>query len=196
MKIIKTKDATKVVLERIKALTKSEVLVGIPDANAARTDAEDAEKKGEPINNAVIGYVHEFGLPEKNIPARPHLFPGISDAKDRIAKVLGNGARKVLSGDAGAGESALTRAGTIAETAVKERIKDGLSPPLAAATVRNRFRGRQTKKMRKGEVEYLRLVAEGKTLEAAASATGIKPLDDTGQYLKAITHVVRPKGDA
>ena len=168
MKIIKTKDATKVVLDRIKALTKSEVLVGIPDANAARTDAEDAEKKGEPINNAGLGYVHEFGIPEKNIPARPFLFPGVSDAKDRIAKVLSNGARKVLSGDAGAGDAALTKVGLIAETSVKSRIDEGPFVPLAPVTIAQRKR---------------------------RGRTGEKPLIDTAQMQRSVTHVVRPKGD-
>lgn len=169
MPIIKTKDATKVVLARIKALTKSEVLVGIPDANAARTDEEEAAKKGEPITNAGLGYVHEFGLPERNIPARPFLFPGIKGVEGRLAKVLGNGVKKTLSGDAEAADTALTKAGLIAETAVKTKIDEGPFVPLSPVTLAQR---------------------------KARGRTGEKPLIDTAQMQRSVTHVVRQKGEA
>ena len=168
MPVIKAKDATKVVLERVKALTKSEVLVGIPDANAARTDEEEAAKKGEPITNAGLGYVHEFGLPEKNIPARPFLVPGVADVKDRVAKVLGTAVKKALSGDHEAGEVALTKVGLIAETSVKSRIDEGPFAPLSPVTLAQRKR---------------------------RGRTGEKPLIDTAQMQRSVTHVVRPKGE-
>eukprot|EP01037_Dinobryon_pediforme_P023422 gene23422-24868_t len=93
-------------VERIKAMTKSEVLVGIPDQNAPRSADEDEARKasGEPVNNAELGYIHEFGVPEQNIPARPFLIPGITAVKARLATILGNGVRKTLSGDGAAAE--------------------------------------------------------------------------------------------
>lgn len=168
MPVVKTKDVTKVVLERVKALTRSEVLIGIPDANAARTKEEDEDQKGEPITNAGLGYAHEFGLPEKNIPARPFLIPGVADVKDRVAKVLGTAVKKTLSGDADAAETALTRVGLIAETAVKSRIDEGPFVPLAPVTLAQRKR---------------------------RGRTGEKPLIDTAQMQRSVTHVVRPKGE-
>lgn len=168
MKITSTKDSLAKVMASVKTLTKSEVLIGIPNANAARSAEEEAEKKasGEPLTNAELGYVHEFGVPEKNIPARPFLVPGVASVKDRVAKVLGNGARKALSGEAGAAEAALTKAGLIAETAVKQKIDEGPFVPLAPVTLAQRqYRGR----------------------------TGEKPLIDTAQMQRSVTHVVRPK---
>ena len=169
MKLTTTKDRLPDVLAAIKALTKSEVLIGVPHENAPRSDAEDAARKasGEPITNAEIGYINEFGSPEVNIPARPHLIPGVESVKDKVASILGNGARKALSGDPGAAQTALTKAGLAGETAVKDRINEGPHVPLAPATLAaRRRRGR----------------------------TGEKPLVDTGQYRNSITHVVRPKG--
>lgn len=169
MRLMTTKDAFPGIKAAIDKLTKSEVLIGVPYENAPRSAEEDEARKedGSPITNAEIGYINEFGLPEKNIPARPHLIPGIESVKDRLAKALMAGAKKTLAGDAGAGDVALTKAGLIGETAVKDRVTDGPFVPLAPATLAaRRARGR----------------------------TGEKPLLDTGQYRNSITHVVRPKG--
>ena len=170
MRITSSKGRLPEILSAIKALTKSEVLIGVPHEKAPRSAEEDEARKsnGEPITNAEIGYINEFGLPEKNIPPRPHLIPGVESIKDRAATILGNGVRKVLSGDATAGEVALTKAGLIGETAVKDQITDGSFVPLAPATLANR---------------------------RARGHTGEKPLIETGQYRNSITHVVRPKGE-
>lgn len=170
MKITTTKDRLPQILAAIKEMTKTEVLIGIPDANAPRSDDEDNAKKAakEPLNNAEIGYVHEFGVPEKNIPARPFLVPGVSGVKDRLGTILGNGVRKTLMGNPEAAQVALTKAGLVAETAVKSKIDEGPFVPLAPATLAQR--------KRRGRM-------------------GEKPLIDTAQMQRAVTHVVRPKGD-
>lgn len=169
MKITASKSKLPEILAAVNALTKSEVLIGVPHEKAPRSAEEDEARKesGEPITNAEIGYINEFGLPEKNIPARAHLVPGIESIKEKAATTLGNGVRKTLSGDASAAEAALTKVGLIGETAVKDQITDGAFVPLAPATLAaRRRRGR----------------------------TGEKPLIDTAQYRNSITHVVRPKG--
>ncbi|MCJ2023540.1 hypothetical protein, partial [Methylobacterium sp. J-067] len=48
------------------------VLIGIPAESM-----HPGEKGEKPINNAALGYLFEYGQPEKNLPARPHLFPGV-----------------------------------------------------------------------------------------------------------------------
>lgn len=167
MKVAVTKDAVSKVISEIRALTKNEVLVGVPQENAPRTDEEVEALKGAPITNAVIGYINEFGSPAANIPPRPHMIPGIASAKDKIAQRLGKGARAAMDGSPDAANVALTAAGLIGEAAVKSYITAGLSPPLAEVTLEHR---------------------------RARGRTGEKPLQDTNQYLKSITHVVRPKG--
>lgn len=160
------KDRVAEVMAAVRALTTKEVLVGIPDTDAPRTEEEAEAKKGEPINNATIGYINEFGSPAANIPERPHLRPGVEDVRDRIANKLVQGAKKALDGDKEAGAKALEAVGLIAQSAVRKKIEAGPFTPLAPATLANR---------------------------RARGRTGEKPLQDTGQYRNSITYVVAPK---
>lgn len=170
MRIEVKKDRLGAVLGAIRHLTMSEVLIGVPFESAPRSAAEDQERKasGAPLNNAEIGYINEFGLPEKNIPARPHLLPGIADVGKRLGSILADGAKQALSGQPEAAPKALTKAGLIAATAVKSRIADELSPALAPSTLKQRKRRGRT-----GEV----------------------PIFDTGEYLRSITSVICPKDE-
>ncbi|WP_137650634.1 hypothetical protein [Escherichia albertii] len=128
--------------------------------------SEDSERDDVPFGNAGIGYLNEYGSPEQNIPPRPHL------------------AQAALDGNASGAERALNRAGTLAVNGVRRYMTITGFTPLADSTVEARARrGRK-----------------GATLELARRAAGespgtdlAKPLIDTGQYRRAITHVVRDK---
>lgn len=52
-------DKAREVFAAIRKLTKTEVLVGIPGDGKERDPGE-----GEPITNAELGYIHEFGSPK------------------------------------------------------------------------------------------------------------------------------------
>lgn len=167
------KNTSAAVMQAIRALTKSEVLVGVPAENAGRSP--EAGEHGTPLNNAEIGYIHEFGSTieganggEIVIPPRPHLIPGITGAKDKIAKALGAGAKAALSGKADAPDLALNKAGLIGQAAVRAKITEGDFTPLAASTLAKR---------------------------RAKGRTGTKPLIDTGAYRNSINYVVRKKGE-
>lgn len=128
----------------------------------------DAGRDEGAISNAEIGYLMETGSPAQNIPERPHLVPGVESAREKIEKRLKAGAQAALSGKASDVDATLTAVGITAENAVKAKITDGPFTPLSPKTLaKRRARGR----------------------------TGEKPLIDTGQYRRAITHVVRKKGD-
>ncbi|MBB3808757.1 phage gpG-like protein [Pseudochelatococcus contaminans] len=149
-------------LKIIRRLTDKQVYVGIPDEKAGRRDG--------PASNAVIGYVHEFGKPDMNIPARPFLIPGIKSVEDKIAKRMGAGAKKALAGDKEAVTKVLTSVGITAENAVKKVINSGEFAPLSERTL---YQRKNRKK---------------------APRTSEKPLIDTGQLRKSITHVIGSKG--
>lgn len=169
---VKKKVATKAIIESVRALTRNEVLVGVPAENAGR---EPEDGQGRTLNNAEIGYVQEFGSTIEGpggqsftIPPRPHLRPGVEDAKDKIAQALKKGAIGALKGEDGAGDKALHSAGLIGQNAVRNKITEGPFVPLAPATLgKRRAKGR----------------------------TGTKPLIDTGAYRNSQTYVVRPKGE-
>lgn len=179
-------DKVGIITQTIRGLIKKEVLVGVPSDRSER-------KEGEPINNAEIGYINEFGAPEANIPPRPHVIPGIKSATDKIADALKAGVVGSLRGDKDAGMAALVKAGIIGESAIKAKITEGLMPPLSPKTIEARHHRRGTR-MRKGEADYFKMLGEGKTPGEAQMATGIKALIDTGEYRRSITYVVRPKG--
>lgn len=73
------RDRSKALNDILRALNAQGVMVGIPAETAGRDDG--------PINNAAIGYILETGAPERNLPARPFLRPGVASAAGDVAKV-------------------------------------------------------------------------------------------------------------
>lgn len=158
----------------VRDLVKNEVLVGIPAEDAGRRPdppkgkgKKRSKQASQPPNNATIGYWMEYGAPEANIPARPHLVPGIERAQSTITQQLRRAAEAALSGGSDGVDRGLNAAGIAAQNAVRATITDGDFAPLSRRTLAaRRARGR----------------------------TGDKPLIDTGQYRRSLTYVIRPKG--
>jgi len=159
-----TKDDVAKVLAAIKKLAAERVLVGIPDKTADRKD-QDAG-----ISNALIGYINETGSPAQNIPARPHLVPGVEGALEPITNTYRSAAKATLNGNPAAMAVAHMRVGTVAQNAVRAKITAGPFAALAPLTLYNR-------KHRK-----------------VAPRQGEKPLIDTGEYRRSITFVIRQQG--
>jgi hypothetical protein len=151
----------------IRRLSRKRLLVGIPQ--------ERDPRRGEPIGNASLGYIHEFGSPARNIPARPFLVPGVESALPEIQQYLGEAARAALAGEEGGIDAGLTKAGLAAVNAVRLRIQAGIPPPLQPATVARR-------RQRTAGSRYRR---------QAETAADVTPLIDTGQLLASITYVLR-----
>lgn len=128
-------------------------------------ESKDERDDGD-IGNAAIGYINENGSPAQNIPPRPHLKPGVKSVEQDFMPHLKAAAQKALEGNAEGAVASLDRAGTVAANGVKRYITITGFTPLADATIASRLgRGR----------------------------TGNKPLIDTGEYRRSITHVVRDK---
>lgn len=167
----------------MKALTEQDVFVGIPEDKTAREAAGDTG-----ISNAYLGYIHEHGVPEKNIPARPALIPGIEDIQDEAKAILKDAAKKALEGNTGAVKTALNKIGILGQNAVRAKFVENDWPELADKTLDRRqkiseaenAKGKKVKKMGKSRRE------KGRT----------NPLIDTGQLRKAYTYVIRKKGSA
>ncbi|EPM4129269.1 hypothetical protein ACTLJZ_002055 [Escherichia coli] len=180
-------DNAQAILDALRSLTKKDVLVGIP--------SEDSEREDVPFGNAGIGYVNEYGSPAQNIPPRPHLIPGVKSVEEQTVPQLKAAAQAALDGNAAGAERALNRAGTLAANGVRRYMTITGFTPLADSTVEARAR-----RGRKGaKAELARRSADGK-LNAINPDSGqlisnenVSPLIDTGQYRRAITHVVRDK---
>lgn len=172
MKNFERKSRLSEVDKTLNMLIKSSVLVGIPAA-AGRSD-------GGP-NNAALGYIHETGAPEQNIPARPFLKPGIASVRGEIAQYLAQGGAKALAAAGVEGgtvakaqvevDKALHRIGLVAQNAARGQIQAGLAPPLSERTVYARLHRKRGRR----------------------SAGPMTPLIDTGQLIRSITYTVRVK---
>ena len=175
-------DRTKAVLKSLEGLAKSVVLVGIPEANGSRKEDDHG-----PIDNATLGYIHEFGSPAANIPARPFLIPGVEASRDQYMPQLRKAATAALEGDLGQMRAHLNAAGTIARDEVKLTLNTANYEPLKESTLRSRAR-------RAGSA-----IAAAAQRELDSRAEGnppsdeVRPLVATGQMRNAITYVVTTK---
>lgn len=147
------------VLASINELVKKQVLVGVPDSAP--------DRKEGPLSNAQIGYILEHGSPANNLPPRPHLLPGVQDARPKVEPELQAGVSAALDGDSQQVDNRLNRAGIVAMNSVRAKVNSNVQPALAERTLAER---RQ----------------RGVTRE--------NTLVDTGQYRNSITYVVRNKG--
>lgn len=176
-----------VMLKELELLIDVEVLVGFPEETTTRPDDAD-------ITNASLGYIHDQGAPEQNIPARPFMLPGMADAEDKVADKLSQVMKAVLNGKgAGIAEVGMTQVGLIAKLSIQNKINDGLEPPLAPSTIAQRYKSRKTQTRRDSELEYLSLQGKGIDEMFLQGAVGIKPLINTGQLRNAVTYVIRSR---
>ena len=147
-------DALPDLLRRLAAVARRDVLVGVP-AGEARDDGP---------TNAEIGYQNEFGSPANNIPARPHLLPGVAAVQDKVIAKLTQAVDVTATGRPSDAERHLHAAGLLAQNSVRRTLTTTAYRPLSERTLaERRARGR----------------------------TGTKPLIDTGQYRRSITYIVR-----
>jgi len=154
-------------IRSIKDLAGVRILVGIPEENQSRV--------GEPISNALLGYIHEFGSPAANIPPRAFLIPGVQAAVNGTALPgkMRSAARAALAGDKQLMRRRMAEAGILAVRSVTRGIQMGIPPPLAPATVARRRRRTPGSKYRR----------------KALKPGDVTPLIDTGDLLHAITWV-------
>lgn len=151
-----TVDKVPQVLEGLRYLDTHRVMVGIPSAKAGR-------KEG-PINNAALGFIHENGAPEVNIPARPWLIPGVATATAPIAERFKVAGTAALEGQIDRVQKIFMAIGLMGQNAAKAKIRTGPFAPLSPRTIAKR---------------------------KARGVTRTKPLIDTAQMLNAVSFVVR-----
>jgi hypothetical protein len=194
--VTKKVDKVQNLMEAITALTKSEVLVGIPKDKTGRNAGAQT--------NASLAYIHEFGSAAQNIPKRPFIYPGINKATKQIVDIMRRGAMDAIDKrDVQAAERILEEVGMAARNSVVREIRDPAPPfaPLQPATIRARLR-----RTAAGRRKLRAITAGGKQLGMkmpqiltsyaqstwdAVSGANMKPLIDTGQLRAAISYVVR-----
>jgi hypothetical protein len=200
--------------DRIAALNKlasTRVLIGIPSDDPARrlTMAQEGANMmrggtaGHPtITNAALGYIHEFGSPARNIPARPFLRNGVEDSQPKWENYMQQAATAAMEGKDDVMDKALNAAGETAVLAVKAKIVAGIPPPIKPATMAARARhSGGSNAAERAERAATRAAYRGfheryeAGLETSAAGAGVTPLIDTAQLLNSITYVVKKRGD-
>lgn len=136
------------------------VLVGVPAAEADR-------ESDDPINNATLLAINEFGSPAQNIPARPVMSIGIRNAQDQIAEEFKKCALTSLDKGLSGLITYYERAGLIASNSVKKAInsQEGIKEPADATIASRKSKGFK----------------------------GTKALIVTGQLRNSITYIVKGK---
>lgn len=172
-KLTITQDNTANIKKAILDLARTTVHVGIPSEKASRKATSGKEQ----MTNATLGYIHEFGSPAHNIPARAWLVPGVVASKDKWTNYLEQAAKLAFEGKPASVDKALHAAGTTARDSVKQRISAGIAPPLAEST-KQRRRGKH-KNTKAGPSDL------------APHFGGFTPLVDTAQMLNSITYALR-----
>lgn len=168
---IKTTSRVEEVKQAIKRIKGAAVFVGIASGSGG-----DSRRDGGPANHE-LGFIHEFGSPAANIPARPFLRPGVREAAANFTPKLKAAMKAALHGDGIAMERLLEQAGSIASSAVEMEISTGDFAPLKPATLRNRNRSRLTKSKRENEL----------------SGENVRPLINTGSLRNSIDYYVKGK---
>lgn len=173
----------------LEELKQSDVLVGIPEQKASRQseDIQNSEllyihthgirKKsmrqemqeqmegGSTYSEAYQLYLQEHGSPLWHSPPRPVLEPAIEDCREEISAQLGKAAGALFDRNLLGFTSGLHRAGQVAENGARGWFTNPKNNWAPNSPV---------------------------TAEIKGSSN---PLIDTGQMRKAITHVVRKKGE-
>lgn len=145
VKIVKDLDNRKFLeLRRRAQLNDVTVKVGLPTGKKHKErdkltgKFKRITKKTGALLLALIGAVHEFGAPEKGIPARPWLRPGILSGKPDYVRLNRVNLVRILRGQI-TRDDALKQLGNMAVGKVKEYIRRGEHfKPLKAATIKRK----------------------------------------------------------
>lgn len=182
VKVKEVYDNTAAIRRAVRKLTEQDVYIGIPEDKAAREAAGDTG-----ISNAYLGYIHEHGVPEKNIPARAALVPGIQDIQDEAAEILEATAKKALDGNEAAVDAGLNKIGILGQNAVRARFVNNDWQPLADKTLDRRRKVSETVNSKGETVKKM-----GKSRRERGA---VNPLIDTSELRKKYSYVVRKKGN-
>lgn len=143
MPVIVVKKNLDLISKAVLALTKSEVMIGVPGGSGRSPEPGETTA----IDNAVLAYRLETGDPETNLPARPFLVPGVESITGKAVELLKKAGKAAILGDSAAVETALNKIGLIGQAAVQQRMTDGPFAPLAPRTLAARkARGRTGEK--------------------------------------------------
>ena len=132
---------------------------------------DGSENHSDGITVFQIGMIHEFGVPEKNIPRRSFIRVPIENNIKEITKLIENNHR-LVSENAMSAKVALDRIGIKAQNTIKESFRNNDWKPNAPITVKGGWMSKNGKKF----------FVKGKGSS--------RPLIDKGQLIGSISYIV------
>ena len=81
------------VMRGLTSLTDMDVIFGFIE------DKNEERQKGDPLTNATLGYIHEYGSPAAHIPKRPFLQPAFERKREWAIKQVRGAILDALSGN-------------------------------------------------------------------------------------------------
>ena len=105
-------EGAKAIESTIKELIDTQVLVGIPESEAAREEGK--------LTNVELMYIHSNGSPLAGIPARPVIEPALENAKNKIGTLMSDAAQAALSGNQEEMNANLEKAGLAGQSASQD----------------------------------------------------------------------------
>lgn len=131
-----TKDDTQDILNNIKKLAETKVMVGIPQA-------ENTRENSGPIGNAALLFINNYGSPANNIPARPVMELGLKKATPKIIEGFKAIGRAAVNKNSAVIGQLYDRIGIIASTSVKDVIdsQEGIQGPAPSTLLARLYNG-------------------------------------------------------
>jgi len=125
--IIEGKDGTKELVDSLKQLAATDILIGIPEQTAERDTSE--------INNATLALILERGNPINNTPPRPFLMPAIEADIDKIVALQNRAWEAATNGQDIT--APVERIGLLGQRLVQDWFTDSRNgwPPNAPSTI-------------------------------------------------------------
>lgn len=167
----------------IGTLENAKVFVGIPQAKTQR--------KGDPVTNAGLLFIHTNGSPLLHIPARPVIEPSIEANHEVLEDGLHEVANLVLDGRNTEANAMLKKVGTLGANGAKLWFTDSRNGwrQNSPETIKRKLAKLTGSRLRKA-LKILASVDEHMPLVGTSALDSINtPLIDTGEMRRAITHV-------
>ena len=130
MSELETVKRLKEVMKRAEQLNRIQLVVGIPSD-------ENSREESTSITNAELGAIHEFGVPEKNIPERSSMRSTASEESQNLGRLAKIQISECLRGETSA-HDAFATVGVYLQGKIVDKITDGDFEPNTEATVKRK----------------------------------------------------------
>lgn len=120
----------KKLMERAEQLNRIELVVGIPNDKNSRDESSG-------ITNSELGVIHEFGVPEKNIPERSFMRSTASEEAENVGRLSNVQIAEYLKSE-NSTHDVFATVGTYLQGKIIDKITDGNFEPNKEETIKRK----------------------------------------------------------